>query len=100
MEHDHIRAGLTKPLHIAMRLCDHQVHIQKHLSALPNGLDHRNTDRDIRYKYTIHHIDMKIICASCLHLRDIIPERAEIGRKNRWRYLDHSSFLLKSDVIL
>ena len=56
---EEIRPRLGKGLHIAHRLVDHQVHVQKHAGAFADGLHHRHANGEIGDEAAVHHIHVQ-----------------------------------------
>ena len=48
----------------ADRLVYHQMDIQEHVGALPDGGHHRHSDRDIGDESAVHHVHMEIVGGS------------------------------------
>ena len=71
MNNNNICTGLGKFRDQLVRMLDHQVHIKHLIAALTDALDNRNTKRNIRYKGTIHDINVDVIRASLIGCFDI-----------------------------
>ena len=83
----HRRAGVRERLDVAVRVLDHQVHVERHpRDALERPHD-RRADRDVRHEMAVHHVDVNEIGAAALDRRDRVAERREVGGEDRRRDL-------------
>jgi len=61
MDRHQIGPGVAELLHVAHRLRDHQMDVQRQLRDLADGLHHGDADRNIGDEYTVHDIYMNIV---------------------------------------
>ena len=54
----HIRAGIGKIIDILLGIVDHQVTVKKEIGDLTDLFNDRRAKGQIRYKGTVHHVDM------------------------------------------
>ena len=76
---DHIRTGGGKFLHVAARLTDHEMHVQKSVGILPQSCDHGLPERDIRHKMAVHNIQMEHLCSCFFNAFDFRFKITEIS---------------------
>src|SRR6186713_107772 len=76
-------AGGRKRFEIAIRLADHQVHVERQGRGLFQRGDYGNANRDVRHEVPVHHIHMNLVGAATLHLRDLVGQPREIRRQDR-----------------
>jgi len=62
----------------------HEVSIQGHGGNPSQRRNHRWTEGQIRYKVTIHQIEVEEIGTGRLNIGDLSLESGEIGRQQRW----------------
>ena len=63
---------------IALRLDDHQVHIERLVRAASYRFDDYRPDRDVRHEATIHHVNMDPIRARRIDGVNLLGETSEI----------------------
>lgn len=61
MTGDEVRARVAELVDIALRLHDHQVHVDGQRRALADGLEHRDTDADIGDEAAVHHVKVDVV---------------------------------------
>jgi hypothetical protein len=59
------------------------MHVERELRDAAQGLDNRDTKRQVGHKVPIHHIDMDEIGAAVLDPPNLIREVCEVGREHR-----------------
>src|SRR6266516_1407870 len=89
MNRQYVRTGFDEGRDVPIGFRYHQMHIQWKPGDLPDRLDHRCADRDIRHEMAIHHVDMEHVSAGFLHFPDLFAKRGEIRGKNRRSDPDH-----------
>ena len=67
MNRNDICPAFGKIRHITDRLFHHQMHIKNHIRHLSQGGNHTQAKRKGWHKHTVHHINMKVLCASLLY---------------------------------
>ena len=77
-----IGAGFGEVGEIALRLDDHQVHIEWLVRAAPHRFDDDRPDRDVRREATIHHINMDPIRARRIDGVNLLGETSKIRRQD------------------
>ncbi len=82
MDGQPVRSSLDKPLGIADGPLDHQVHIQKQVRGFPQGLQHRDAQRNIGYKAAVHHVDMQPFRSGSLHISHVFSQSRKVSREN------------------
>ena len=80
-----IGAGLSEVGEIALRLDDHQVHIERLPRATSHRFDYHRPDRDIRHKATVHYVDMDPVRSRRIDGANLLGETPEIRRQDRRR---------------
>ena len=78
-----IGTGLSKVGDIALRLDDHQVHIQRLLRVASHRFDNHRPERDIRHEMAVHDVDMNPVCACRVDGANLVGEVPEIRRQDR-----------------
>ena len=81
-----IGAGLGKGGEIAVRLDDHQVHIERLPRVASYRFDNHRPERDIRHEAAVHHVDMNPVGAGRIDGAHFFPQFREICGKDRGRY--------------
>ena len=94
MDGQQVGPRLGKVLDVAQGLVDHQVHIQEHVGALADGLDHRDADGDVGHKAAVHHVHVEVIGGG--HLFNVPFQVDKIGGENRGGDLDHDDSSLSN----
>ena len=69
-----IGAGLGKGYEIALRLDDHQVHIERLTRVAPHRFNNHRSERDIRHKSAVHHVDMNPVGAGRIDGANLVSE--------------------------
>ena len=80
---DHRGASAREGVDVAVRVGDHQVHIERDVRDALQRSNHRRSDRDIRDEVSVHHIDVNEIGAAAFGSSHRLTERGEIGGKDR-----------------
>ena len=83
VDRDHRGAGVGERLDVAVRLLNHQVHIERDGGDAPKRFHDRRTHRDVRDEVAVHHVDVYEIGAAALGRGDRVAQGREIGRQNR-----------------
>ena len=78
---------LGEGLHIPHRLFDHQVHVQEHVGALPDGPHHRHADGEVRHEGAVHHVHVEVVGGG--HPADVPLQIDKIGREDGGRNFNH-----------
>jgi hypothetical protein len=76
-----IRAGLDESRDEFIGIFDHQVAIKRQVGRLPQRLDHRRANGQIRYKMPIHDIDVDHGGAALGGAPDLVRQMSKIGRQ-------------------
>ena len=84
---DDVGTGLGEVGHVALRLDDHQVHVQGLGRDGPQGLHDQGADGDVGHEAAVHHVDVDPVGAGLVDGTDVFAETGEIGREDRRR--DH-----------
>ena len=83
VDRDHRGAGAREGVDVAVRVGDHQVHIERHVrDALQRSHD-RRADGDVRDEVSVHHVDVNEIGAAAFGGSHRLTERGEIGGEDR-----------------
>jgi hypothetical protein len=56
--------------------------IQRQSRHFPYGLQYHRTDGDIRYKVTIHDINVQKLCAGVFDLANVVPKGCKVSGKD------------------
>ena len=80
MHQDVIGARLREILDIALRLDDHQMHVERLLRRFSDALDDQGADGQVRHKTTVHDIDMDPVGAGLVDRPHLLIQSAEIRR--------------------
>ena len=70
---------------IALRIYNHQMHIQRFLRMRLDSPYHRLAYRDVGHENPVHHVDMEPIGLAAVESLDRMLQIAEIGRKQGGR---------------
>ena len=92
--HVHVRANLDVDRHQigprlaerldeAVRVGDHQVHVQSQIGDPPDRLDDRDPDAQVGYEVAVHHVQVEHPGARLLQPTDLPLQIAEIARQQR-----------------
>ena len=65
MNADDVRTCTGKFFNVVFGIGHHQVAIKDQLAMWAHTLYHSSTKANVRYKMTIHNIDMGVVCSSC-----------------------------------
>lgn len=75
-------------LQVAVRIDNHQMHVQRFLCMPRNGFDDRHPETDVRHKDPVHDVEVKPVCVRGIHQFDVALQIREIcsqqGRSNQW----------------
>ena len=77
-----IRPRLGEHLEIALRLDDHEMHIEGLGSRPSDGLQHDRPDRDVGHEAAIHHIDMNPVGAGAIDRAHLLAQAREVRRQH------------------
>ena len=77
-----VRACVDEVLQVALRLDDHEMHIQRFPGRATDGLDHNRSERNIGNEPSIHDVDVDPIRAGCIDGSHLLCQAAEIGGEN------------------
>jgi hypothetical protein len=80
-----IRPCLGEGIKIALRLDDHEMHIEGLRRGPPDGLQHDRPDRNIRHETTVHHIHMDPVGAGPIDRAHLIAQAREVCRQQGGR---------------
>ena len=73
-----IGAGLRKGDEMALRLDDHQMHIERLLRRAAHRLDDQRPDRDIGHEAAIHNVDMNPVGARSVDGANFVGKMSEV----------------------
>ncbi len=82
VDRDDIASRIDKGIDEAIRVFDHEVHVEGQACRLSQGRDDTGTDGDVRHIVAVHYIHMDQVSAGLLHRLDFLPQPAEIGGQN------------------
>src|SRR4051812_46262371 len=85
---DHRRPGVNESPDIAVRLLNHQVHVEWPRGDSLDGSHDGNADGNVRHEMTVHDVDMDQIGTAPFGGADIASKRSEVGGENRRRDLN------------
>jgi hypothetical protein len=88
MDRDRRRAGRGERPEMAIRLDDHQVHIDRQRCRAPDGPRYRGPHRDLGDEPPIHDVDVDPRRARAFGGAHFLGQAAHVGGKNRRRDLD------------
>ena len=71
------------------RIGDHQMGVQEQIRCLAQTLDYRHTQRKIRHKMSVHHIDMEPVCSRLPDSCGFLSQTGKITGQNRRCNTDH-----------
>ena len=83
--------GAGEVAQVALRLLDHQVHIDHGPIALghrADGLDDERADGDVGHEVAVHHVHVNVIGPGGQGLLDVGLQPGEVGRENRRGEMD------------
>ena len=89
MDAEQVGARFGKCLDIAHRLVDHQMHVQKHIGFLADGLHHGHADGDVGHESAVH--DIHVYPVGGADGLNVAFQIAEVSRKNGGGDFDHNS---------
>ena len=75
-------AGLGEVVQVALRLDDHQVHVQRQPGAAPGSLHQQRSDGDVGHEAAVHHVHVDAVRPRLVHLGDLLSENAEVRGEN------------------
>ena len=73
-----VRAGVTERLEVLPGVGHHQVAVEEHPRAPPDGGDDRRPDGDVGNEVAVHHVEVKPV-GHAGNLGDLGPQCAEVG---------------------
>ena len=77
------RSRLGEGAHLALRLDDHQVHVERQDRRPPDGADHDRSHRNLRHEPAIHDIDVDHRRPGPLGGAHLFGQPAEVGGQDR-----------------
>ena len=80
---DDVRTGADEVFQIAIRVLDHQVHVEGQIGRPLRRVDDQRADRDVRHEVPVHDVDVHPVRPTVRDGPDVVREAAEVGRKNR-----------------
>src|SRR5512133_615335 len=89
MHDDDVGTGCSKIRDIAVRIFDHQMHIQRQRGHPAGSLNDQRPDSDIGDEVSIHNIDVNIVGTGCFKGTNFITQAGEISRQDGWGDLFH-----------
>ncbi len=91
------RPGVDECVEVAVRVLDHQVHVQGQRGGAPDRFHHRRTQGDVGDEVPVHHVDVDRARAAALGGGDVLAEPREVRGQDRRRQ-DHCAALLTSSA--
>src|SRR5579884_1133439 len=88
-----VRAGFDEDRGIAVRIVDHEMHVEFQRRRLSYRLHDRRSDGEIGHEMAVHDIDVNDGCAALLHSGDLFAQTRKIGGQDRWKDFNHSAGL-------
>ena len=85
MNRDPRRSGVDERLDVAIGVENHQVHVERNLGHLVDGLHDQRSERDVRHEMAVHDVQVQQVGATPFDLGDLRCQRGEIGREKRRR---------------
>ena len=70
-------------LNVALRLHNHEVHVEWFLANLRYSFEYRETKRDVRYKDAIHDVEMQPVGIAAVDHVDVVGKMREVGGQQR-----------------
>jgi len=83
LDQDVIGSGTDKVFDVALRLDDHEVHVQRLGGRPAHCLDHDRAEADVRDEAPVHDVDKDPVGAGRVDSADLFGEATEVRRKNR-----------------
>jgi hypothetical protein len=80
---DHRGARVREGVEVAIRIRDHQVHVERHRRDPLDGCDDGRADRDVRHEVAVHDIHVDQIRAASLDRGDGVASGRPTGSKAR-----------------
>ena len=110
MERDMVGSGIHERFDILERVGKHQMRVERQRGMFAQGGDQRGTDRQVRHKMSVHHIQMEEIGSGFFDALDLIGEEGEIGGQQGRRHQNTAGikfgkhffhvFILSGDVLI
>ncbi|CRF28842.1 Uncharacterised protein [Mycobacterium tuberculosis] len=79
MYRDQVRTCLGERRNVAVRLFNHQMHVERQPRLRPDGFHYRRADRNVRNKMPIHDIHMNPVRPSTFHIGNLLAEHRKVG---------------------
>ena len=76
-----VGARLDERARVAVRLLDHQVHLDRQPRQLAHRLHHVRPEREVGDEMAVHHVDVDDIDLRLFHPLHLLLQLAEIGGK-------------------
>src|SRR5215472_17719709 len=89
MNQDLIRSRLYKCGGVSVRIRNHKMNIQLHLSGLAEGLDNWRAQGDIGDKMAVHDVHVDHLAPYGFELSNLITQTREVRCKDRWQNFNH-----------
>ena len=80
---DHGRSGGDERLQVAVRLGNHEVHVERQLRDALERRDDQRADGDVRHEVPVHHVHVDEVGAARFDPRDVVAQLSEIRGENR-----------------
>ena len=81
MDDERVGSRLDEGARVAVRLLDHEVHLDRQSRDLAHRLYHLGAECEVGNKMAIHHVDVNRVDLRRLHPLDLILKPPEIGRE-------------------
>jgi hypothetical protein len=94
---DPICTGIDEGRYEVVRVLDHQVAVQGDIRHLADGRNHRRTDREVRDKMPVHHVQMEQGRSRCNRLIYLLAKTSKICRQNGRSQFDQTEPLAGSN---
>ena len=78
-----VRACLDEIIEVLVRVRDHQMYVEHLVGRLAQALDDRSADGDIRYKVTVHNVNVNVLRACIGRDLDVACQIGEVSGQNR-----------------
>lgn len=93
VDRDAIGAGLAKLVHVALRLDDHQMNVERELRRGAHGAHDKRANGDVGDEPAIHHIDVDPIGAGSVDRSHLLGELSKVCGQNGGGDLDRAHAL-------
>jgi hypothetical protein len=85
MDGQHRGAGVGEGLEVAVRVLDHQMHVERTPRHALEGPDDRRANRDVGHEVSVHDVHVNQVGAAGFGGGDLPREVREVGGENRGR---------------